>query len=154
MLAAYGYFVPDGPEGPESVHRTAFFLACVIDMELTLSFLLVEEAATLSQLIEQVPQNPAVPPAEKDIDYGVDAAVHIGNCLCHFNGQVQLAAVLTQGVLESRNKHSQIAGRPKEKEGDHDDKNQTYYVGLLTPSSEYNLYNLYMSIADNHDQQR
>ena len=63
---------------------------------------------------------------EKDIDHGVDAAVRIGNRLCHFNGQVQLAAVLTQGILESRNKHSQIVGRPKEKEGDHDDKIQMH----------------------------
>ena len=109
------------------------------------------------QPMEQLPQVLAEPLADKDIDYRVDAAVSVGDHLRHLNGQVQLSALLTltseQGILESRNKHTQIVGCPKEKEDDHDDKNQTHGLGLLLIwFSEQNLYN--PCVADDHDQQR
>ena len=57
-----------------------------------------EEGEPLGQVhshqpVEQLPQIPAEPLTDKDVDHRVDAAVSVGDHLCHLNGQVQLSAL-------------------------------------------------------------
>lgn len=79
--------------------------------------------------LEKVAQVFPEPLTNKGIDDGVDAAVGVGDDLCHLHGYVQLFVLLTVVVqedsLKSREKDNQVVRSPEDEKYHHDDKNES-----------------------------